>query len=349
LSSLLLEEEGMPRKVRIEFEGARYHVMCRGDRREAVFHDNKDREGFLETLGEVCAKCGFLIYSYVLMGNHYHLLIETPKANLVAGMKWFQGTYTARFNARHRLRGHLFSGRYKAVVIDGEEPTYGRVVSDYIHLNPARARIVCPENPRLRDYRWSSFPALCDRGKLPGWLCAAEVLSWHYLDWRRSADRRRYEDYLQERAQDAWSRTRDRQDEAAELAELRRGWALGSEAFRERMGELVDALVMQRKRASYAGEELRLHDEKAAQRLLHCGLQALGIELHDVRQLRQNDARKQVLAWLVKIQTTVGDDWIRQKLHMGDRSNVSRAVRVFREGNDSRIRRLKRCLHKCTD
>jgi REP element-mobilizing transposase RayT len=85
----------MPRKVRIEFKGARYHMMCRGDRREAVFHDNRDREGFLETLGEVCARCGFLIYSYVLMGNHYHLLLETPKGNLVAGMKWFQGTHTA--------------------------------------------------------------------------------------------------------------------------------------------------------------------------------------------------------------------------------------------------------------
>jgi hypothetical protein len=103
------------------------------------------------------------------------------------------------------------------------------------------------------------------------------------------------------------------------------------------------------KRASYAGEELRLHDEKAAQRLLDCGLQVLGIGLDNVRQLRQNDGRKQALAWLVKTQMMVGDDWVRQKLAMGDRSNVSRAVRAFREGNDSRLRRLKRSLHRCTD
>jgi putative transposase len=277
----------MPRKVRIEFEGARYHVMCRGDRQEAIFHDDRDREGFLETLGEVCTKCGFLVHSYVLMGNHYHLLIETPKANLVAGMKWFQGTYTARFNARHRLRGHLFSGRYKAMLIDGEEPSYGRVASDYIHLNPVRVGLVCPENPRLRDYRWSSFPALCGQGKAPRWLCPAEVLSWHHLDWRRSADRRRYEDYLQERAADTLTGKRNRQ-ERADLGELRRGWAFGSEAFREQMSEMVNALVIQRKRASYSGKELRLHDEKAAQKLLNCGLRALGMKLPDARQLRQN-------------------------------------------------------------
>ncbi|HEY5705731.1 MAG TPA: transposase, partial [Terrimicrobiaceae bacterium] len=325
-----------------------YHVMCRGDHREAIFRDDQDRESFMEALGEMCARCGTVIHSYVLIGNHYHLLIETPRANLVDGMKWFQGTYTARFNARHRLRGHLFSGRYKGVVIEGDEPAYGRMVSDYIHLNPVRAGIVCPEKPRLRDYGWSSFPALCGQGKLPSWLAAAEVLSWHHLDWRRSAERRRYERYLQKRAQEAWTESGNRQ-EAAELAELRQGWALGSQVFRERMSDIVDALMLQRKRASYAGEELRRHDETAAQRLLDSGLHALGMELPDARQLRQNDRRKQALAWLVKTQTIVGDEWVRQQLDMGDRSNVSRAVSAFRKGTQPQIRRLKRHLHVCTD
>ena len=132
----------MPRRVRVEFEGALYHIMCRVDRREAIFLDDKDRESFLATLGELCERCGFVVHSYVLLSNHYHLLLETPAGNLVSGMKWFQGTYTARFNARHRLNGHLFAGRYKAVLVEREEPAYGRLVSDYIHLNPARARIV---------------------------------------------------------------------------------------------------------------------------------------------------------------------------------------------------------------
>jgi len=98
----------MPRTVRIEYAGAVYHVMCRGDRREAIFLGDADRELFLATLAEMCARTGILIHSYVLMTNHYHLLLETPQPNVVAGMKWFQGTYTQRFNARHRLSGHLF-------------------------------------------------------------------------------------------------------------------------------------------------------------------------------------------------------------------------------------------------
>ena len=101
----------MARKIRLEYAGAIYHVMNRGDQREAIFKDDKDRECFLETLGECCVKTDWHVHALCLMNNHFHLVVETPKANLVAGMKWFLGTYTGRFNRRHRLFGHLFSGR----------------------------------------------------------------------------------------------------------------------------------------------------------------------------------------------------------------------------------------------
>src|SRR5215203_5003085 len=107
----------MPRKLRIEYEGAIYHVINRGDRREAIFRDDSDRELFLETLGQACAKTGWQVHAYCLMANHFHMVIETPQANLVAGMKWFLGTYTSRFNRKHKVFGHLFSGRYKALMV----------------------------------------------------------------------------------------------------------------------------------------------------------------------------------------------------------------------------------------
>ena len=109
----------MARKLRIQYPGAIYHIMNRGDRREPIFKDDHDRTGFLETLGEVCVKTGWLVHAFCLMNNHFHLVIETPQANLVAGMKWFLGTVTARFNRKHKLFGRLFSGRYKALVVDG--------------------------------------------------------------------------------------------------------------------------------------------------------------------------------------------------------------------------------------
>jgi REP element-mobilizing transposase RayT len=104
----------MARKLRVQFPGAIYHVMNRGDRREPIFDDDDDRRRFLQTLAEACEKTDWQIHAWCLMSNHFHLVVETPRANLVEGMKWFLGTYTIRFNHRHKEFGHLFSGRYKA-------------------------------------------------------------------------------------------------------------------------------------------------------------------------------------------------------------------------------------------
>src|SRR5690348_12835570 len=116
----------MARKLRIQYEGAIYHIMNRGDHREDIFLDDNDRELFLETLGQTCAKTDWQIHAWCLMRNHFHLVVETPRANLVDGMKWFLGTYTSRFNRRHKLFGHLFSGRYKSLVVDGSGNGYLR-------------------------------------------------------------------------------------------------------------------------------------------------------------------------------------------------------------------------------
>ena len=147
----------MARKLRVEYPGAIYHVMNRGDRREEIFWDDPDRERFLETLGETCVKTGWQVHALCLMGNHFHLVVETPQGNLVAGMKWLLGTYTSRFNRRHKWFGHVFSGRYKALVVDGSGNGYLQTVCDYVHLNPARAKLLKPEQP-VRDSSWSSWP-----------------------------------------------------------------------------------------------------------------------------------------------------------------------------------------------
>ena len=123
----------MARKLRVEYAGAIYHVMNRGDRRERIFMDDADRQRFVDTLDEACAKTGWQVHAYVLMPNHFHLVVETPQPNLVAGMKWLVGTYTSRFNRRHNLFGHLFSGRYKSLIVDGSGRGYLKSVSDYVH------------------------------------------------------------------------------------------------------------------------------------------------------------------------------------------------------------------------
>ena len=146
----------MARKLRVEYEGAIYHVMNRGDRREPIVDNEEDAWLFVKTLGEARGKTHWLIHAFRLMPNHFHLVVETPDPNLVAGMKWFLGTYTSRFNRKNKLFGHLFSGRYKSLIVEGSGNEYLRTLCAYVHLNPARAKLVSAKSP-LKTYPWRSF------------------------------------------------------------------------------------------------------------------------------------------------------------------------------------------------
>jgi REP element-mobilizing transposase RayT len=130
----------------MEYPGAIYHVVNRRDRREDIFKDDLDRRQFLSTLEEACQKTEWQAHAFCLMRNHFHPVIETPQANLVAGMKWLLGVYTKRFNIRHKFCGRLFAGRYKALIADGGGGGYFKTVCDYVHLNPARAGLIKPES-----------------------------------------------------------------------------------------------------------------------------------------------------------------------------------------------------------
>ena len=158
----------MARAVRMEFPGAFYHVMARGDRREAIGRDDADRATFVRTLAEASERSGVRIHAFALMSNHYHLLLETPQANLSRRMGWLQNAFTRRINTRHGLWGHLFGGRYKAILAEPGNCFWALL--DYIHLNPVRARIVA-EKDGLESYVWSSLPHyLGPARKRPPWL-----------------------------------------------------------------------------------------------------------------------------------------------------------------------------------
>jgi REP element-mobilizing transposase RayT len=315
----------MARKARVEYQGAVYHVLDRGDRREAIFLDDGDRRRFLETLGEACGRTGWRVHAYVLMSNHYHLMIETPQANLVAGMRWFQTTWTMRFNRRHRLSGHLFQGRYKAVLVDAQEGGYFAVLSDYIHLNPIRARMIGLEE-RLFDYPWSSYPLYAARPGRPAWFEPRSVLGELGLE-DTAAGRRAYAERMRGRAVEELTPG----NEPAGRAELRRGWCLGGEGFRERMLRLLDA----------ATEKLRLprtsprdasvqrdHGLDEAQRLLAEGLRCLGLEKDDLPGLRKGDPRKAALAVRIRMRTVVPNAWIAEQLQLGHVSRVTHCART---------------------
>jgi putative transposase len=161
----------MARPLRIEYPGAYYHVSTRGNERKAIFRDDRDRERLLELLGRAVEHFHLRLPGYVLMSNHYHLLVETPRGGLSRALRYLNGVYTQAFNRRHRRVGHLFQGRYKAILVDKD--AYLLELSRYIHLNPWRVK-------RSYDpfkYRWSSLQAYVGAAVVPGWLTVKEVLS----------------------------------------------------------------------------------------------------------------------------------------------------------------------------
>src|SRR5690625_673373 len=180
----------MARPLRIEFDGALYHVTTRGDRREAIYEDNKDREDFLEVLAEVVERFNWLCHAYCLMGNHYHLVVETPDGNLSRGMRQLNGVYTQATNRRHRRSGHLFQGRFKAILVDKE--SYVLELTRYVVLNPVRAAMV--KSPG--DYPWSSYRAMVGEAEAPGWLATDGLLA--LFGKRRAESRRRYRRFVRE-------------------------------------------------------------------------------------------------------------------------------------------------------
>jgi REP element-mobilizing transposase RayT len=172
----------MARPLRIEYPGALYHITSRGNARQVVFLDDEDRSLFLRLLSKVVKEYEWKCYSYCLMNNHYHLLIETPKANLSRGMHFLNSVYAQKHNERHERVGHLLQGRYHAVIVDKEE--YLLEVCRYIVLNPVRAGMV--EDPA--HYKWSSYLDILNRRKAASFLDTSYVLSLFSQPGRNDAD-----------------------------------------------------------------------------------------------------------------------------------------------------------------
>ena len=206
----------MARPLRIEFAGALYHLTSRGDRREDIFLDDADRAMFLEVLAEVCDRFRWVCHAYCLMGNDYHLVIETRDSTLSLGMRQLNGVFTQRSNRRHRRVGHVFQGRYKAIIVQKE--SYLRELARYVVLNPVRAGMV----RSARDWPWSSYRATAGWSDAPAWLSVDWLLS--AFGTRRKAAMQAYRQFISEG-----------KGASAPWAELKRQVFLGDEAFVERM------------------------------------------------------------------------------------------------------------------
>ncbi|MDO9516400.1 MAG: transposase [Syntrophales bacterium] len=227
----------MARPIRIEYEGGFYHVTSRGNARQDIFADNKDYRTFLMILAGVVEQYRWIVHAYCLMGNHYHLLVETPQANLSQGMRQLNGVYTQKYNRNHNRVGHLFQGRYKAFVV--EKDAYLLELGRYIALNPVRAGLVrLPE-----EWVWSSYGATAGMRPQESFL---------HTDWLlglfsplKGHARERYASFVREGS-----------GIESPLKEARGGLIVGRGEFSEKIRKMIDA--------SETGEAVRM--EKYAAR-----------------------------------------------------------------------------------
>lgn len=295
----------MARQLRREYEGAIYHVMNRGDRKELIFQDQKDRLLFLKTFDEACLKTNWQVHAYCLMSNHFHAVIETPLANLVAGMKWFLGTYTQRFNLRHAIRGHLFAGRYKALHVDNSDSFYLRAVCDYVHLNPARAGLI-GEGLELSSFPWSSYPQYLLKPKeRPEWLRVDRLLGELGIRQDGLRGREKFRTYMEGRVKEGKDPLWDT---------IRESWKFGSDDFGDRLA-LVDEPLGER-RNYQAPAYLELMEVKGC-RILAEELERRKLTEKALKLLPKTHRFKAEISAQIRKETTLSMRWIAEKLCAG--------------------------------
>ncbi|MSU47775.1 MAG: transposase [Opitutus sp.] len=293
----------MARKPRIQFAGALYHVINRGNYRRDVFESAATAAAFEHCLFEACDQAGWRLHAFTLMRNHFHLALETPRANLVEGMHWLQSTFATRFNRFRNERGHLFQGRYQAILV--QPGTHLAQVVNYIHLNPVRAGIVTVD--QLAQFRWSSFRRFVKAGRpaflvCDDWLEAVGGIADTAEGWQR------YREYL------AWLAADEGEQKRQGFETLSRGWAIGDEGWRKEVAkEHAESLAAQEP----SGVEMNELKEAVWTRALERLLEKAG----RTRAEAPNDWCG--AEWKVKIAielrrtTTATNDWIAQELSMG--------------------------------
>mgnify|MGYP003870973703 CR=1 FL=1 len=307
----------MARKLRIEYPGAFYHVINRGNYRSWIFETEGARHAFLLCLKECCEAKGWRLHAWCLMSNHYHLLVETPRGNLVDGMRWLQSTFANRFNRFRGENGHVFQGRYKALILSDE--AIGPVCH-YIHLNPFRAGLV--EAGELQSYSSSSFHQLWYPSKRWPFVNYETGLEYAGGLADNAAGRRRYRQYLAAVAGD------EAQQERLGFARMCWGWAKGDAAFKKRVLSLKED-----------GKEGREHVESETAEIgsyrweesLYKLMDMLGKSMEELKVARKGADWKVALAIHLRKQYQVPHRWLAHNLSMGKPSSVQSWVSNKRE------------------
>jgi putative transposase len=304
----------MARSLRIEYPGAVYHVLNRGNYRSHIFSQEKAKQSFEDCLFKACIRYNWRLYAHSFLSNHYHIAIETLEGNLSMGMQWLQSTFANRFNRAHLSHGHLFQGRFKSLVVERDE--YLGPLIHYIHLNPLRANLV--KQDTLETYRWSSLWYLFQKRKRLDFMALEHGLYYagNLLDTMRG--RRDYLKYL------FWLYSDGKAKQQVQSSKLCRGWALGSKLFKEK---LVDRFLPVGQVGHLEGKDLAEANEIRWNRILATCLSIMERDSQDIQTDKKSVHWKVLIALFMKDNTSVSNVWLTNHLNMGIPQGVSRSTR----------------------
>ena len=294
----------MARALRIDFPFALYHVTSRGNEQRSIFRLDGDRLRFLDLLRKAVERFGWSLTAWVLMDNHFHLVTQTPEANLSRGMHWLNGTYARWFNDRHQRAGHLFQGRFKAFLIEKE--TYFSEVLRYVVLNPVRAKMVA----RPEEYAWSSYRQTVGLDPAAAWLDVATVHA--RFDRSPSAAKWVYRDFVMARV-DGQERLWD---------QVINGMYLGSDPWARRMRALVDSTP----RSTDHPILERAVGRPTTPAILEAVSQATGVSVDTIRD-RQGCSARALVAWIARNEGLIPLRSIAAALRLRSEGHVSTLVR----------------------
>lgn len=321
----------MPRAPRIEYPGAIYHVINRGNYRSWIFEDNGAKHAFEKCLFEACERAGWVLHAYCIMGNHYHLAIETPEPNLSEGMRWLQSVYANRYNRFRKERGHLFQGRFKSILVgDSDRLAW---LCHYIHLNPVRAGI--HEVSQLKDYAFSSYPKLFKKATRESFMNCETFLEGAGGLKDTPAGRRKYAQYLD------WLDKNDQAQKDAAFEKMSKGWAIATKDFKK----AVVADKRNRLASIETGDKdfAEIREETWEADLERC-MKALGKSRKDCEKDPKSSDWKTAIATYLKNKHLCKNPWLSNHLNMGAPAGVSRYCSELRSGSRKQAAKLLKIL-----
>ena len=330
----------MARQLRIQVSGAFYLVTNKSEARNGLFRDDDERRIFLDCLMETCNKTGWKIHAYSLVKEGYFLLLECPEPNLVDGMKWFQGAFTAKVNKKRNRRESLFPRRYRSVIIDPKAKGIFKAAGDFIHSAPVWNKST---KANLANFKWSSLlDYKAPKSKRAKWIQTSKILG----DSKLKDDTTGRKKYYQQVSSAGKMASGSHIDEelAAEWKPLQRGWFYGSKKFHQ---DLLSNIAKARAgKTPGKSSPKNTHGEAMARNIIKSGLKALKLTEAKLNKLPLGADEKIALASVLRNKTTISQDWISKKLKMGHRTNVSNGITKVKNDETGTLAKLVRAIEK---